>query len=342
LNVNDLVALNDELAALVRAGVPLERTLGDMGRDLPGRLGRATTQLAERITAGASLPQALAAMPDAFPPVYRATVEAGMRAGRLSVALEDLARAARRMAELKRIMSLAAIYPLVVVALAYGLFMFFITQILPTIFDVFEGHPPRLVQGLLDLGKSVHLWGPVFPIVALLAAIGLWQAIGRRGLPANRLPIVGRMLADARLASFSEILSLLLDHQVSLPDAIGLAGDASGDSALAVSATRLAAQLRQGQAPGTLLSQEKDHAGLPPFLLWLIATGHQHHTLVALLRHSAEIYRRRALRRSDWLRFYLPTLLTVVIGGMVVMLYGMTLFVPMRELLLHLAETKLR
>src|SRR3954468_5174792 len=95
ISLEQLIALNDEMVALVRAGMPLERGLRAAGRDLSGKLGRVTSSLGERMGGGQSLPGALAAEGDRFPKVYRAVVEAGVRSGRLASALEGLAGYAR-------------------------------------------------------------------------------------------------------------------------------------------------------------------------------------------------------------------------------------------------------
>ena len=39
LALEQLIALDDEIAALVRMGVPVERAIGVLGEDMPGRLG---------------------------------------------------------------------------------------------------------------------------------------------------------------------------------------------------------------------------------------------------------------------------------------------------------------
>ena len=51
MTVDELLALNDEIAALVRAGVPLERGLADLGGDMPGRLGALATRLVDEVLA---------------------------------------------------------------------------------------------------------------------------------------------------------------------------------------------------------------------------------------------------------------------------------------------------
>ena len=86
ISLEDLVALNDEIAGLVRAGVPLEMGLAGWGRDLPGELGRTASQLGEAVARGESLSESIAAQGDRIPRVYSALVTAGLRSGRLPAA----------------------------------------------------------------------------------------------------------------------------------------------------------------------------------------------------------------------------------------------------------------
>src|SRR5437868_6192649 len=97
--MDQLLALNEEIAALVRAGIPLDRGLLEAGQDVRGRLGRIASALGRRVGRGESLVEALEGERQAIPPLYRAVVEAGTRAGRLPVALEGMARYVRGYAE---------------------------------------------------------------------------------------------------------------------------------------------------------------------------------------------------------------------------------------------------
>ena len=49
ITLEELTALNDEIAALVRVGVPLEDGLSRLGEDLPGRLGQLASRLADQL-----------------------------------------------------------------------------------------------------------------------------------------------------------------------------------------------------------------------------------------------------------------------------------------------------
>src|SRR4051794_36850176 len=107
LSLDQLAALNDEIAALARAGLPLERGLLTIGRDVPGKLRDVMVTLGERMSRGEGLAEAMAAEGARFPTIYRAVVEAGLRAGRLSVALEGLSGFVRGYAEARRSIGMA-------------------------------------------------------------------------------------------------------------------------------------------------------------------------------------------------------------------------------------------
>ena len=72
ISLDELVALNEEMASLVRAGVPLDAGLADLGADLPGRLGTLASEMGQRLHQGESLSQILADPQRQLPSVWRA------------------------------------------------------------------------------------------------------------------------------------------------------------------------------------------------------------------------------------------------------------------------------
>src|SRR5688500_16429760 len=131
VSLEQLIAVNDEVAALVRSGVPLELGLRQAAGDLPGRLRRISSDLAAALNRGDSLPEALDRCGHQFPPVYRAIVEAGLRGRNLPRALEAVTGFAKSSLELRRQLSLALVYPLIVIGVAYALFVAFLVYIEP-------------------------------------------------------------------------------------------------------------------------------------------------------------------------------------------------------------------
>jgi general secretion pathway protein F len=342
ITLDDLIALNDEMISLVRAGVPLAQGLGELGRDFPGELGAISSQLAVRMERGESLEDALGQTSLALPPVYRAVALAGVRAGRLPAALESVAASVRRLSELQRAVSLAMLYPLVIFLLTYGLFVFLVVNVIPVLVTYdWTKTAPALVGWVNRLGESVHVWGPVVPILVIGLAAVWWQrsrraALVQSGLGAQYfgwLPSLRSVFANSRAGAFSEVLSVLVEHGVPLGEALRLAAQSSGDARIVGSAEQMAARIEAGGK----LEDESDKGRFSPLVNWLLLTRKSKGELVQSLRFAADSYQRRASRQAEWLGLYLPLILTAVIGGAVVFLYAMTLFVPWSMMMSEIA-----
>ena len=343
LGLTQLVALSDELEALVRAGIPVERGLVAAAGDYGGRLGRAMRDLAGRLEAGESLPRALGAAGPAFPRVFGAVVEAGLRTGRLADALQGLSRVGQAMVEARRTIMIACSYPLAVVALAYAFFLAFVVLLLPryaAMAPAFGFTESPLVEFLTRARGSAATWGAIPPLVALALFVA-WARSGRSagvdrgagaGSWAGRFPWVGGIIGSYRAANFTDLLAHLLEHEVPLDQAVRLAGTAAGGARLRVAAAALADRVAAGGSPAP---GEADGAGdpaFPPLVGWMLGAGHRRGELAVGLRHLATSYRRKARRQADTFRAVLPGLLVVLIGAGAVLAYGLLLFIPLRQI----------
>jgi len=344
MTLEQLIALNDEMAALARAGIPLERGLAALGGELPGRPGKLAELLAARMSAGESLSQILADEQDRFPPVWRAVVEAGLRSGHLAAALESLSATSRRVADLRRLVGAGLLYPLILVTFAYALFLFLITWVAPTALETHRdltGFSDPLLEALAWLGRTAAFWAIPLPLVAAMLATFWWHRSGlalwsnRQGnSPASwRETGVRRTLHNGRMATFAEVLALLIQEQAPLQQSVVLAAEAGGDRAMTRAAREIAERIQRGDV---LASREDLPKGFPPLLGWLLLTGSRQPELSDALRRSAAVYRERAERAATWTAIYLPIAVTVVVGGTATLVCGLTVFLPIARLLYHL------
>jgi general secretion pathway protein F len=338
---DQFVALCDEMAALARAGVPLEKGLVALAEDLPGRLGTFTREMGQRLEQGANFERVLDEANGSVPPAFRAVIVAGLRSGRLAVALEGVAGTLRRAGELRRLTWLSLVYPLFVLALAYVLFVFtagnWATSIWPA-YERFQLGPNAPLDFVARLGRTAGTWAVWPPLVLGLVVAGCWLRSRRvrwssRGGRLGRWPTPGKLLQLGRLATFADVLSLLVRERVPLAQAVPLAGDASGDARLAAGARELSQRLMRGESPDKLVAAA---GAIPPLLAWRIAAGSQRGDLASLLQRAAAGYRRKAQRTYDTLTLSLPLLLTATIGGSAVLLYALSVVVPWAITLLHL------
>jgi type II secretory pathway component PulF len=346
ITIDQLLALNEEIAALVRAGVPLDRGLLEAGRDVRGQLGRIAGALGRRLGQGESLVEALGAERQAIPPLYRAVVEAGTRAGRLPVALEGMARYVRGYSEARSAIGLALWYPILVLCLAYGLFVglvYFVAHRLVEAFDTLGLVVIEPLRWLDWIGRTAQYWWPIGPI-AILVLLVVWVNSGTTGGLQARLwsalrlfPWMRALLADYEAANFSELLALLLEHQVPYHSALILAAESSGDPRLVRGARAVSEALKRGESPATAMETVGRDAFLP-MLRWVLATGQAQGSLVAALHNLASLYRKRAKFQAEKMYVFLPLLLLIVIGASATLFYGLALFIPLTTMLRGLSD----
>jgi type II secretory pathway component PulF len=221
--------------------------------------------------------------------------------------------------------------------------MAFLWEFVPRLQDAYLGFHFREHDTLKWLGEAAGTaayWGPVLPVgMALL--MGWWIfsqratfAFGERlGDPLNQVPILRGVMRQVRIANFSELLALMVEHQIPLADGLLLAGAASGDRRIKAGAVLLA----EGQNRGESLEASASTLRVfPPVLRWILMSAQKPETLVPALHQTAEHYRRRAERRADWVKLVLPVVAVVVVGGGATFLYTLALFLPLRELLTDL------
>jgi len=349
LSLDELIALTDEMSALVRAGVPLEKGLALAAADLSRRSGKVAAELSERLAIGESLLHALAHSPETFPPVFCAVVEAGLRSGRLSVALEGLAKSSRRIAELRRLTRVAMLYPVFVAFLAFGLFVCGIAWFQPRVTHMYETMDlpaaPMNLQ-LVELGRTAPSWAPWIPVVAILALV-LWWIWSKRATTSSprwwSFTSSRRLLYYSQLAAFADLLALLIEHGAPLGEAVILAADAGGEKRLKKSAREFD-RLVAAAATTNFTHQEGTAAvpqlsGFPPMVSWLLIGGTSQAALVKSLRSTSQAYHRRVQRLDDWLRLFLPISLMIAIGGTAVAIYALSLLGPWYQMLTHLGDS---
>lgn len=348
ISMEELSALSDEMAALIRAGIPLEQGLAALGGEMPRRPARLVEMLSTRMAQGESL-QAILAHDDQFPPVWRAVVNAGLRSGQLAAALESLSRTTRRVAELRKLVGAGLLYPILVVSLAYALLVCILVWLAPRLLWAhvdLTGTSDWLLATMAGLGSAAAWWAIPVPVVAAILLFLWWRRFERalwtgprrahhprrpRWLP--RLAGFRQAMDNGRRGAFTETLALLVNHQVPLPESLVLAAEASGDRTIFTAASEIAGRLQRGDV---FHRREDLPYGLPSLVAWLVLGNTSQRDVAKVLLRAADVYRDRAARAASWTAVYLPISLTVFLGGGATFLCGLLLFVPLVRMLYHL------
>jgi type II secretory pathway component PulF len=341
----ELIALNDQIAAMARAGLPLDRGLSELAREMRrGRLRTVTEALANDLRSGKTLPEAVAQQKRQLPSYYSALLTAGMRSGRLPEVLATLGGYTRQLSLLGSILIEALFYPAIVLIVGYSLFLavlYFIAPQFKKIFDEFGLQLPAFTQLFLDASDHLLVLAAA-PIGAVIGVLVLYFVTTRtpRGKwlasqVISSVPIIGKFLRSARLAAFTELLALLVKYGVPLPEAFRLAGQGSSDAVIRATAEDVALSLERG----TPLGQSLQGRGLvPEWTAWMTANGEARGDLADTLEEIAELYRRQVDGRAAILRSILPGALIFLVAGLFIGSFVMAMFLPLIKLLEGLSK----
>jgi type II secretory pathway component PulF len=345
LTPEDLITLNEEIAAMARAGLPLDQGLAAMAREMGGgRLQRATTEIAADLHAGRTLPEALERQRGRVPEFYAGLVASGIRTGRLGDVLSTLTVYARAIVDLRTTVVGAIFYPTVILVFAFILFGFVCHIIIPQFKKIFADFgvdlPPitRLAIAIGDHPTEFYLFPPIAVALTLLAA-----KFSLRGTPGGRqawarlvysMPIIGTLVRSARLAAFTDLLATLVEHSLPLAEAFRMAGQASSDPLMTEAAQQVEDDLRGGMSLGEAL---RNRRVVPELIAWMTGLGERRGNLAAALRQAAQVYRRQVETRAQVLRTVLPPFLVLMTAAMVVGFFALAMFMPLIKLITELS-----
>ncbi len=303
MNHDEFAFFNQQLAAMLREGLPLEGALRQLSAEMrTGPLRAELERLEADLSRGTPLSQALAARQ--LPPLFVRMVEVGTRGNDLPGVLTLLAdhyhRANAVWTRLKGLM----VYPLIVIFVGLGLTIFLsllLSRFLSGLFDQFP-QPP----GLLIL----MLWLPPF-IFAAAALLGIgavsipsWRARLRWRLPAFR---------EAGLAQLASAISLMLQKGTPLPDALAMAEAIESGSPAAPALAHWRAAIQAGQ--GKPAQWSPDTKPFPPLFLWLVQRSGEN--VSAGFQKAAEIYESRAAYRIELLLYGALPVSMLLLGLMI-------------------------
>lgn len=313
--------LTQDLAALLKAGIPLERALGIMMqvRTNPADI-KVLGQIQEGVRRGQPLSNVLAEQDAAFSHFYLNMVKAAEVAGNLDQGLADLAVYMERSRQLREKALSALLYPAILLLVSAASLLIILIYVIPQFQQLFadmgQALPlaTRIVIGAAELLRD---WGPWLLLLVLLALV-----YGRRQLqhPEKRLlwdgfllrlPLAGELIKRLEVARFSRSLGTLMKGGVPLLNALNIARDTLVNSLLAQTLDAAADSLKAGKR----LAEPLLASGLfPPLAIQMIQVGEETGQLEEMLLKVADTYDREVENAIHRLLTILEPLLIVGLG----------------------------
>jgi len=320
-----------QLLALLQAGLTVFEGLETLAAQDKGSVtARVLEGLLGHLREGLSLSAALQRHPEAFPDLYVATVKASERTGDMPEALQRYLVFHEKLAELKKKIVSAAIYPAMLMSVGTLVTLFLLGYVVPRFSLVFadSGREPEGLSSLLfawggfinghalELGISLLVAGAA--LAGLLSLPAVRAALARTAWP---FPALGERIRLVYLARFYRTAGMLLRAGIPLKTTLGMVADIL-PAALRGGLRQAVADIEQGQP----FSRAVEAGGLTtPVALRMIAVGERSGQLGDMLESVATFYDEEINRLVDtFTRLFEPLLMTFiggVIGGIVLLLY---------------------
>jgi type IV pilus assembly protein PilC len=219
----------------------------------------------------------------------------------------------------------------------FGLLCFAVIPQYLAIFREMRLQLPAISEVVLSLGRD-PLTFIILPVAGVVLVLVLVY-IALRATPAGRrawarfvyrIPIIGTLIRAARLSAFADLLGVLVDHGLPLPEAFRLTGEATSDPLTAHAAHAVEEDLLLGRTLGEALVR---HRVVPELIAWMTGFGERRGTLGATLHQVAAIYRRQVEMRAALLRSLLPGLMIIGTAVIILGLFILALLLPLFRLL---------
>ncbi|WP_226661623.1 type II secretion system inner membrane protein GspF [Microbulbifer aggregans] len=295
LGIKALALLTRQIATLLRAGIPLEETLGAIANQSRNqKVRRIVLAVRAKVLEGHSFAQALGSFPRAFPKLYRATVEAGEHSGHLDEVLERLGDYTESQQQFRQKVQLAMIYPVVLVVICVLVVTGLMVYVVPDVIEVFTGtgqQLPLATRILVAISDFISSWGWIIPPIIVLLVVG-WMLLMRQSGFRYRfhhrlldMPMIGWLVRGGQSARYIGTLAILTGSSVPLVQAMGIASGVMGNDYLK---ERLQAAQKFVREGGSLRRALEDVEYFPPMMIYMIASGESSGTLDQMLVRAAE------------------------------------------------------
>lgn len=328
----EFILFNQELATLLKAGLPLVESLDILRRRVDNPAFRSTLDdVHERVRGGDALSAAFAAQRPPLPGVYIASLTAGEKSGSLESVIRRYVDHARLLAAVRRKTLSALIYPAVLLALSLIVVAIIVLQVVPAFADFYDGFGAELPLATRTIVAASDFARAALPatlalLAAAAAAVWAWRRRPGAALPLDRLllhlPGAGGIAARFATSQLARTLATLLRGGIPLVDALEVAGRSIGNRHVAGQVDIVAREVREGRS---LASAMDDRRVFPPVVIRMVEVGESTGALREMLDSVADFYDEEIeTTLGRFMTLIEPVLLIVmgiVIAGMLFALY---------------------
>lgn len=297
ISTERFLLFNQELLALVRAGLPIVQSLDIMlERQKNVRFREILSQIREKITSGVALSDAFASYGEMFPAIYSTSIRAGERSGDLEGVLRRFLKYQKMIVNLRKKVVSAMIYPTVLVGMTVGMIFVMLTFVIPKFAEFFTGFGAELPWFTVFMinvatGMRENVWLVFGGTLVAVILLRHWAGTTRGRLMWDRiklrLPLVGGVLHRFAIMQFTQSLGTLLSGGTPMVPAIEIASESVTNQLVATRIAGVVQNVREGEP----LWRSLDSTGVMSDLaVEMIKVGESTGALTEMLNNVSEFY----------------------------------------------------
>ena len=311
-----------QLEMLIRAGVPLLSSLGDMRDEAETPSGRELAAgLFEKIEAGATFGNAIAAYPTIFSPTVISLIRGGEATGQLPDVLKEIVRSLKWQDELAAQTKKLMMYPSFMIVVISGVVFFLMIYLVPQLVGFIKSTGQEIpLQTRMLLAMSdffVHYWWLILIVPTLLVGAVIFAAsVSRKVLFALhgmqlKLPYVGLILKKMILARFADTFALMYRTGIPLIEGLVYCQDVSPNLVIKQSITRARERVLTGMPLSDSFAMEQL---FPSLVIRMLRVGESTGALDTSLNNISYFYTRDIDESVSRVQAMIEPALTVVMG----------------------------
>ncbi|MBU0759988.1 MAG: type II secretion system F family protein [Candidatus Omnitrophica bacterium] len=330
----DLIMFSKELATLLSSGVTLIKSLEILCKQTESlALLRSVEQIKKDVEGGYTFQNALKKHDKIFSEFWIHLVETGEASGHLPQSLEQLAGYLEESAELKKKVTSALVYPVILLCVAAAAIVIFLLKIIPVFSEIFKGFNvelPLLTRLVIGMSTIVRKYFLIVAGMGVALFFVLKQYIsteaGRFQFDALKLklPILGPVMQEVSTERFASGLSTLLKSGVPILHALEIAEKTAGNKVMEKELRQVKTAVRDGKG----IAQSMQESTLfSPLVVQMIGVGEEIGELGKMLERISVFYKERVNTFVSRLTTMFEPLVLVFMGVVVGVLV-IAMFMP--------------
>src|SRR5262245_56391498 len=325
IKTEDFLLFNQQLSALLRAGLPILQAIGILRKRVHNEQLRLLLEdVEEKVRSGQALSQAFAAQGDAFPRIYIASILAGERAGSLDEVLLRYVSYQKTITEARRKIKKSLAYPAVLVGASIVLVMVLSTYVIPQFMKLYSGvgaqELPVITVAVVSTAEFISknlIW--IIPtIVGGLIFIFVWRRTPTGRLTVDRwtlkAPIAGETIRQITIAQFTRSLATLLAGGITLPESVEIASESITNRALRHASAGVLVGINEGRP----FTESLEASGwVSELAIDMIGVGERSGALREMLDDVANFYDSEIDVRLNTITTFIEPVILVFMGSLV-------------------------